>query len=93
MGMDFIEGIRKRLGVKSKYAMAKLLNTTPQAYETLLKANDRIRLRDLIALRRVSGLTDRALLDLIEKKVIAGEREALRGVRGAIKRRIVRAGR
>ena len=74
--MEFVEVIRKRLGIKSKYAMSRLLNTSPQAYETLLKANDRIRLRDLIALRRVSGLSDRQLLDLIEKKVVATEKEA-----------------
>lgn len=81
MAMEFIERIRKQLGVQSKYAMAKLLGTTPQAYESLIQANDRIRLRDLIALRRVSGLSDKALLDEIEKKVQESEKQALKDMK------------
>ena len=88
MAMEFIEQIRKRLGIKSKYAMSRLLNTSPQAYETLIRADDRIRLRDLIALRRVSGLSDRQLLDLIEKKVVAKEREANKAIKELSKRRL-----
>ncbi len=67
--MDFIAKIQKRLQLNTKYKMAMALGTTPQQYDSLLKANDRIRLRDLVALRHISGLTDTELLDMIEKKV------------------------
>lgn len=69
--MDFIEDIRKKLGIETKYKFSKLLRKSPQAYETLILAKDRIQFRDLIALRRVCRLTDTELLDLVEKEIAA----------------------
>jgi len=69
MAMEFIEKIRKRIGFKSRYKMAQAMGTSAQQYDSLINADDRIRLRDLIALRQICGLTDTQLLDEIEKKV------------------------
>jgi hypothetical protein len=69
--MDFIEDLRRNLGISTKYKFSKILRKSPQAYETLILAKDRIQFRDLIALRRVCGLTDTALLDLVEKEIAA----------------------
>ncbi len=67
--MEFVEKIRKLLRVETRYKFAKLLRKSNQSYETLVAAQDRITFRDLIALRRVSPLTDSQLLDLIEKEL------------------------
>ncbi|MCO6432232.1 MAG: hypothetical protein J5J00_15365 [Deltaproteobacteria bacterium] len=76
--MEFVETIRKRLKIKSQAQFAVKLRKYPQAYQSLVKATDRITLRDLIALRRVSGLSDRELLDVIEKELESSNPEAYR---------------
>ena len=67
--MDFVEKIRKKLKIETRYKFAQLLRKSPQAYDSLMNAQDRITLRDLVALRRVSKLSDTALLDEIEDEL------------------------
>lgn len=67
--MEFVEKIRKKLGLDTRYKFAKKLKKSPQSYDTLIGAEDRIKYRDLIALRRVSELSDSELLDLIEDEI------------------------
>lgn len=69
--MEFVEKIRRKLKIKSRYKFAQILRKSTQAYDTLVRAQDRITFRDLIALRRVSGLSDTELLDAIEKEMSA----------------------
>ena len=69
--MEFVEKIRRKMKIKTRYKFAQILRKSTQAYETLVKAQDRITFRDLIALRRVSGLTDTELLNAIEKELAA----------------------
>jgi len=78
--MDFIEEIRKNLKIATRYKFAKILGKSPQAYETLVGAKDRIQFRDLIALRRVSGLTDTQLLDHIETELSKTVPEVFEGL-------------
>ncbi len=78
--MKFVEKIRKRLGVSTRYSMAvDVLKTSPQHYESLVKSKDRIRYVDLMKLRKVSGLTDTQLLDLIAGEVESIERQRKKG--------------
>ncbi len=78
--MKFVEKIRKRLGIATRYSMAvDVLKTSPQHYDSLVKSMDRIRYVDLIKLRKASGLTDTELLDLISKEVELNERQRKRG--------------
>lgn len=67
--MEYIEKIRNKLKLDTKYKFAKKLRKSPQAYDTLIGAEDRIKYRDLIALRRVSRLSDTELLNLIEDEI------------------------
>jgi|LakMenEpi03Aug12_release.lakeMendotaPanAssembly.Ray.scaffolds.fasta_scaffold3121021_1 hypothetical protein len=67
--MDFVEEIRNLLKVESRYKFSKILRKSTQSYDTLVAAKDRITFRDLIAIRRVSPLTDTQLLDLIEEEL------------------------
>lgn len=67
--MDFVEEIRNLLKVESRYKFSKILRKSTQSYDTLVDATDRITFRDLIALRRVSPISDTELLDLIENEL------------------------
>ena len=71
--MKFIEEIREQLGV-SGAEFGRMLGiddeNARQGYRSLVNAKDRIKLETLIALRRVSGLTDTELLDAIEKEAV-----------------------
>lgn len=67
--MEFVEKIRNKLKLGTRYKFAKRLKKSPQSYDTLVEAGDRIKYRDLIALRRVSELSDSELLDLIEDEI------------------------
>lgn len=69
--MDFVEQIRKKRNI-SKYRFAVELGRSPQAYQSLIQAKDRITFRDLINLRKKLGLSDSKLLDLIEKELKLG---------------------
>jgi hypothetical protein len=71
--MKFIEKIRNQLGI-SKYELSRRIGITPQAYHSLSKATDNIPLKALIGLRREGKLSDKALLDLIEKEWTLRER-------------------
>lgn len=66
--MEFLDKIQKKRGLQTKKEMAQLLEKTVQSYYSLERAGDRITLRDLIALRKKAGLTDKELLDLIEEE-------------------------
>ena len=73
--MRFVERIRlkknrSRKNTLSKYAWAKKLGMSPQAYHVLVttKRRDRMRIHDLLAMRRELGLSDKQLLDYIEKE-------------------------
>jgi hypothetical protein len=67
--MDFVEQIRNLLGIESRYKFSKILRKSTQSYDTLVAAKDRITFRDLIALRRVSPISDTELLELIEEEL------------------------
>lgn len=66
--MDFLEDIRKKLGL-SKAEFARQIGSSRQAYRSLEAATDRIRLKDLIGIRKLNCLTDKELLDLLEKEL------------------------
>lgn len=72
--MDFIDKLKKELGLESKADFARKLGKTLQAFYSLELATDRITLRDLVALRHLEGMTDQKLLDLIEEEVKLGRR-------------------
>ena len=68
--MDFVEKIRKNLGV-TRYAMAYLLDVSHQTYRSLTMSSDRIRIRELVNLRKLAdeaGWDDTKLLDEIERE-------------------------
>ena len=70
--MRFIEKIRKRLDL-TNVEFGRLLgfekDRERQGYRSLMNSNDRIKLDILITLRKISGLTDKALLDSIEEEI------------------------
>jgi transcriptional regulator with XRE-family HTH domain len=66
--MEFLDKIQKKLNLSTKKEMAQLLEITPQSYYSLERAADRITIRDLIRLRKRTGLSDTELLDLIEEE-------------------------
>lgn len=67
--MEFIESFRRQLGI-SKYSFSAILDKRPPAYESLIKAYDRITLRDIVALRKVAverlNMSDAEFLDVLE---------------------------
>jgi len=76
--MEFLDKIQKRLGLSTKKEMAQLLEKTVQSYYSLERAADRITLRDLVMLRKRSGLSDSELLDLIEGETKLSEKQRKR---------------
>lgn len=64
--MEFIDKIRESWGI-TRYKMYKRLELeSPQAYMSLIRSKDRIKLSTLIKLRRNLGISDTQLLDYLE---------------------------
>jgi hypothetical protein len=73
--MDFLDKVRALFGLDKKMDLARRLGfTDPRQYYSLERATESIRLKDLIALRRLEGMTDKLLLDLIEEELLVVER-------------------
>lgn len=68
--MDFLEDIARELKFDTKAEFARLLGKSLQAFYSFERSNDRITLRDLVALRRLPGMTDKKLLDYLEKEAM-----------------------
>lgn len=66
--MDILEHIRGKLGL-TKAQLAKKIGSTRQAYRSLEGATDRIRIKDLIGIRKLNCLSDKELLDLLEEEL------------------------
>ena len=73
--MRFLEDLRSEMTDEegnplSKYALARMLGMSPQAYHALTakEDRDRIRIRDLLAVRNVLSLSDSELLDSIQEE-------------------------
>ena len=74
--MDFVERIRGKLGI-SKYEFAHRMGISPQGYHSLTNSTESLSLKAIIGLRKASGLSDRALLDEVEKEWNSRQKEAL----------------
>lgn len=67
--MEFIDKIREEWGI-TRYKMYKRLGLeSPQAYMSLIRSKDRIKLSTLIKLRKTLGISDSELLDKLEAEV------------------------
>lgn len=64
--MEFVKHLVDELKLTSKAELARKLNKSLQALYSLELAVNRISLKDLVALRRLPGMTDSRLLDLLE---------------------------
>lgn len=73
--MEFIDKIREGWGI-TRYEMHKRLGLeTPQAYYSLIRSKDRIKLSNLIKLRKTLGISDSELLDLLEAELQKNEKD------------------
>lgn len=66
--MEFLKKLSTDLGFKTKKELALALGKDAQGYYSLERATERLGLRDIVALRHLSGMTDSKLLDLIEQE-------------------------
>lgn len=64
--MEFIDKIREEWGI-TRYKMYQRLGLeSPQAYMSLIRSKDRIKISTLIKLRKTLGISDSELLDRLE---------------------------
>lgn len=64
--MEFIGKLVEELNLGSKAELARRLGKSLQGLYSLELAGSKITLKDIVALRRLPGMTDERLLDLIE---------------------------
>lgn len=76
--MEFLDKIRVKLKLSTKKELAQVLEKTVGSYYSLERATDRITLKDLVTLRKKTGLTDTELLDLIEEEANLTEEQKKR---------------
>lgn len=73
--MDFIDKIREGWGITRYKMYQKLGLESPQAYMSLIRSKDRIKLSTLIKLRKTLGISDSELLDLLEAQLQKNEKD------------------
>jgi hypothetical protein len=70
--MEFIKKLVEELGLGTKAELARRLGKSLQGLYSLELAGSKLSLRDIVALRRLPGMTDEHLLDLIEAEARLG---------------------
>lgn len=73
--MEFVEQIRVKWGITRYKMYQRLRLESPQAYMSLIRSKDRIKLSTLIKLRKTLGISDSELLDRLEAEVQKHERD------------------